>query len=69
LAFYIKTISRAADWLSVLPLRRLRRLVLKVSFFLAWYDCWIGFFYDQKKKALYFCPLPCVVFKFQKAAE
>lgn len=36
---------------------------MKVSFFLAWYDAWIGFFYDQKMRTLYICPLPCVVLK------
>ena len=37
----------------------------KVSFFFAWYDFWVGFFYDQKKHILYVCPLPCCVFKFE----
>ena len=38
---------------------------MKFSFFFAWYDAWVGFFYDQKKRTLYFCPLPCCVFKFE----
>ena len=38
---------------------------MKVSFFFAWYDFWIGWFYDQKKRILYICPLPCCVFKFE----
>jgi hypothetical protein len=38
----------------------------KVSFFFAWYDFWIGGFYDQKKGILYVCPLPCCVFKFER---
>lgn len=43
---------------------RLRRF--KISFFFAWYDFWIGMFYDQKKKALYVCPVPCCVIKIEK---
>lgn len=34
------------------------------EFFFAWYDLWIGAFYNQKDKTLFICPLPCVVFKF-----
>jgi hypothetical protein len=26
---------------------------MKITFFFAWYDCWIGWFYDAKKKILF----------------
>lgn len=29
--------------------------------FFAWYDLWIGVYYDRKARALYICPLPMVV--------
>ena len=35
---------------------------LEIKFFLAWYDGWVGYYYDRKEPALYICPLPmCVV--------
>ena len=37
----------------------------KITTFFAWYDFWIGLFYDKQKKILYFCPLPCIVIKFE----
>ena len=37
---------------------------MKIKFFFAWFDFWVGFYYDQKGHALYVCPLPCCVFKF-----
>lgn len=40
---------------------------MKVSVFFAWFDCWIGAYYDRKHRTLYVCPLPCIVFKFLAA--
>lgn len=39
--------------------------IMRISFFFALYDFWIGAFYDQKKHILYICPLPCCVFKIE----
>ncbi len=35
----------------------------------AWYDFWIGLFWDAKKQRLYVFPIPCfgLVLKFSKA--
>jgi hypothetical protein len=39
---------------------------MKVSFLFAWYDLWVGFFWDKKKKWLYVLPIPTagIIFKF-----
>ena len=36
--------------------------------FFAWYDCWIGWFYDRKQGVLYVCPFPMLVFQFGRPA-
>ena len=35
---------------------------MKFRFVLAWYDLWVGFFWDRGKRRLYVLPLPCVGF-------
>jgi len=52
------------------PIRRKFNLPRKISFcqpkvFFAWYDFWVGAFWDQKKYRIYICPIPCLVFSFR----
>lgn len=35
---------------------------MKVRF--AWYDLWIGAYWDRKRRVLYVCPLPTILFVF-----
>jgi len=37
---------------------------LKIKLFFAWYDFWVGFYWDANKKILYFCPIPMLVISF-----
>lgn len=37
----------------------------------AWYDLWVGAFWDRQKRRLYILPVPCigVVIQFARAEE
>jgi len=33
----------------------------KVNVFFAWYDFWVGWYYNERDHILYICPLPMIV--------
>ena len=35
---------------------------MRAGFTFAWYDLWVGFYYDRSRRRLYFCPIPMMVF-------
>lgn len=37
---------------------------MKVKFIFAWYDFWVGFYWDIDERCLYFFPVPCFGIKF-----
>lgn len=41
---------------------------LIVNVFFAWFDFWIGLYFDRNKKILYLCPFPmlCISFRIEK---
>ena len=41
------------------PTRWSKPMVIRIFF--AWYDFWVGFYYDRTGQILYFCPLPMLV--------
>lgn len=46
------------NW-SPMPLRR------RISFVCAWYDIWVGAFWDREHRALYILPVPMLGIKIQ----
>jgi hypothetical protein len=34
---------------------------MRARFFIAWYDLWIGAYYDRRARVWYICLLPCCV--------
>ena len=41
----------------------------KLGVFLAWYDFWIGIYFDRQIRKLYICPFPMIVVWIQLAPE
>jgi hypothetical protein len=33
---------------------------VRIAFLFAWYDLWIGAYWDRKARYLYILPLPCI---------
>lgn len=42
----------------------IRKRNYKFQIFFAYYDFWIGFYWDRDKRILYYIPIPCIVFSF-----
>lgn len=39
---------------------------MTVRLIFAWYDLWVGAFYDRPKRRLYVFPIPCVGFMVER---
>ena len=42
---------------------------MKLRMFFAWYDAWVGFYWDAKRRVLYVCLVPCVVLAVECRAQ
>jgi len=39
---------------------------MNVTLRFAWYDLWVGAFWDRRSRTLYVCPLPCVLLTIRR---
>lgn len=39
---------------------------MTISVRFAWYDFWIGAYWDRRARVLYVCPVPCVVVRMER---
>src|SRR5262245_23791996 len=53
------------------PRKRIRGGAVSVRIIVAWYDLWVGAYWDRKSRALYILPIPCIgiVIRFANAAD
>ena len=40
----------------------------RMSLAFAWYDLWVGAFYDRKARVLYVCPFPTLLLTYRRPA-
>ena len=43
--------------------------MLRIRVFFAWYDMWVGAYWDRKKRILYVCPIPCLCIEIRCEKE
>lgn len=48
------------------PLFRMAFKKIEITFQIAWFDFWVGIYFDPKNCSWYICPLPCCVFYIGK---
>lgn len=56
---YVEHRSRFVEWPAP------ARWTVTLSF--AWYDLWVGAYIDRPKRAVYLCPLPCLLVTVRRA--
>jgi hypothetical protein len=40
---------------------------LRFRVFFAWYDGWLGYYWDRRERVLYVCLIPTIVMEFRRA--
>lgn len=43
--------------------------LLTVEARFAWYDLWVGAYWDRQKRRLHVCPVPMLVLSFERSAK